>query len=75
MKISLGLFLIAFLLMPILGTTFGVLFVYATVLPHTRPIVNCTQFSSYNEAVRAYNMGAWKLDGNHNGVPCENLLP
>lgn len=36
--------------------------------------VTCASFSSYGEALEAYNAGNKALDHNHNGVPCETLL-
>lgn len=34
----------------------------------------CASFSSYGEALQAYNAGDTGLDHNKNGYPCENLL-
>lgn len=34
----------------------------------------CGSFSTYQEALRAYNTGNTALDHNGNGVPCETLL-
>lgn len=67
-------FMAFLILMLFLGMASAVTFIYLLIIPHYRPIINCSQFSSYKEAVQAYNMGEWKLDKNHNGVPCENLL-
>lgn len=39
-----------------------------------RPIANCGIYTTYQEAVRAYNAGNHSLDHNKNGVPCETLL-
>lgn len=34
----------------------------------------CASFSSYGEALQAYNAGNKGLDHNRNGYPCETLL-
>lgn len=34
----------------------------------------CASFSSYGEALQAYNAGNTGLDHNKNGYPCENLI-
>lgn len=60
--------------MLLLVVSIGISYLYYSQ-PNARLIVNCSTFSSYKDAVRAYNMGAWNLDRNHNGVPCESLLP
>lgn len=62
------------LLMVIIGLLFWVLMLWID-LKNSRPIVNCHSFSTYNEALRAYNAGNKRLDGGkHNGVPCESLV-
>lgn len=40
-----------------------------------KPVVTCASFSTYADALQAYNAGNKKLDGGkRNGIPCENLL-
>lgn len=60
-----------------IGLFFGVLIMtclYVVRLNDSRIIINCGSFSSYKDALRAYNMGDRALDHNHNGVPCESLI-
>ena len=33
----------------------------------------CSDFTTYNEALIAYENGALKLDGDNDKIPCENL--
>lgn len=35
--------------------------------------VNCSNFTTYEDANRAYSAGAYWLDGNNDGIPCELL--
>lgn len=34
----------------------------------------CGDFTTYQQALQAYNAGNKRLDHNRNGVPCETLL-
>lgn len=33
----------------------------------------CSEFTSYKEAEAAYKNGNTRLDGNHDGIPCNSL--
>ena len=65
-------FLVAFLVM-----IFFVAVVASVVVVRTmHPVYEykCSDFTTFSDAKGAYDRGAVKLDGNNNGVPCENLI-
>lgn len=44
---------------------------WSYLLPKGR--VSCASFGTYSAALKAYQHGDTWLDGNNNGIPCENL--
>lgn len=61
--------------------TFTVFMVFSLFLCLTYQILQpkarltCRDFGSYADALVAYKNGNFELDADHDGIPCEGMLP